>query len=77
MPHSDVVLIIDDEPQIRRVIRNALDDLPVYVREASTASAGLDIAAAEQPALIILDLGFPDRDDLDVCRDLTTPSSGG
>ena len=37
MPHSDVVLIIDDEPQIRRVIRNALDDLPVYVREASTA----------------------------------------
>ena len=54
MPHSDVVLIIDDEPQIRRVIRNALDDLPVYVREASTASAGLDIAAAEQPALIIL-----------------------
>ena len=72
MPHSDVVLIIDDEPQIRRVIRNALDDLPVYVREASTASAGLDIAAAEQPALIILDLGLPDRDGLDVCRDLRT-----
>ena len=72
MPQSDVVLIIDDEPQIRRVVRNALEDLPLRVREASTASAGLDIAAAEQPALIILDLGLPDRDGHDVCRDLRT-----
>jgi two-component system KDP operon response regulator KdpE len=69
-PPSDVVLIIDDEPQIRRVVRNALSGLPLRVAEASTAAAGLDLAASEQPALIILDLGLPDRDGVEVCHDL-------
>jgi two-component system KDP operon response regulator KdpE len=69
-PESAVVLVIDDEPQIRRVVRNALTGLPLRVAEASTASAGLDLAAAEVPALIILDLGLPDRDGIEVCRDL-------
>jgi two-component system KDP operon response regulator KdpE len=40
------------------------------VAEAGTAREGLDLAAAKRPALIILDLGLPDRDGLDVCRDL-------
>ena len=69
---SDVVLVIDDEPQIRRVVRNALGGLSVRFIEASTGTEGLDIAAAEQPALIILDLGLPDREGGDVCRDLRT-----
>ena len=64
------VLVIDDEPQIRRLVRNALEREGLLVTEAATASAGIDIAAAEQPVLIILDLGLPDRDGLDVCRDL-------
>jgi two-component system, OmpR family, KDP operon response regulator KdpE len=67
---SDVVLVIDDEPQIRRVVRNALADMSYEVAEAGTAKEGLDLAAAKRPALIILDLGLPDRDGLDVCRDL-------
>ena len=67
---SDTVLVIDDEPQIRRVVRNALSELPLRVIEAATGAAGVDLAAAEQPALIILDLGLPDRDGADVCRDL-------
>lgn len=69
-PDSNLVLVIDDEPQIRRVVRNALAGLPLRVAEASTASSGLDQAASEQPTLIILDLGLPDRDGFDVCRDL-------
>ena len=69
---SDVVLVIDDEPQIRRVVRNALADLPYRVSEAATGSSGVDSAAAERPALIILDLGLPDRDGSDICRDLRT-----
>ena len=67
---SGTVLVIDDEPQIRRVIRNALSGLPLHVSEAATGSEGIDIAASEQPALVILDLGLPDRDGSDVCRDL-------
>ncbi len=66
----DVVLIIDDEPQIRRVARNALQSAEVRVIEARTGDEGVDLAAAEQPTLIILDLGLPDRSGLDVCRDL-------
>jgi two-component system KDP operon response regulator KdpE len=68
----EVILVIDDEPQIRRVVRNALAELPHDVSEAATASAGLDRAAAERPALIILDLGLPDGDGADICRDLRT-----
>jgi two-component system KDP operon response regulator KdpE len=64
------ILVIDDEPQIRRVVRNALDGIAEQVLEAATAAEGLDLAAAGAPALIVLDLTLPDRDGLDVCRDL-------
>jgi two-component system KDP operon response regulator KdpE len=69
-PPTDAVLIIDDEPQIRRLVRNALREMSMRAVEAATAGEGLDLAAAEQPALIILDLGLPDRDGAEVCRDL-------
>lgn len=74
-PAADVILVIDDEPQIRRVVRNGLADVARRVSEAGTAAEGLDLAAAEQPALIILDLGLPDRDGHDVCRDLRSFTS--
>lgn len=71
------VLVIDDEPQIRRLVHNALREGGTRIVEAATASEGLDAAAAEQPALIILDLGLPDGDGIKLCRDLraftTTP----
>ena len=64
------ILVIDDEPQIRRVVRNAVAALAERVIEARTAAEGLDLAASSAPALIILDLSLPDRDGVDVCRDL-------
>lgn len=64
------ILVIDDEPQIRRVVKNALEDSEVHVREAASAREGLDIAAAGQIDLIVLDLGLPDMAGLDVCRDV-------
>ena len=64
------VLVVDDEPQIRRVVRNALASDETRVIEAAAANEGVDQAAAEQPDVIILDLGLPDRPGLDVCRDL-------
>ena len=62
--------MIDDEPQILRVVRNALEPIADRVLEATTGAAGVDLAAAERPCLIILDLSLPDRDGRDVCRDL-------
>ena len=72
---STTILVIDDEPQIRRAVRNALADDDVRVVEAATGSAGLDVAAAERPSLVILDLGLPDVSGLEVCRQLRSWSS--
>ena len=65
-----VILVIDDEEQIRRAVRNALRDLADRVVEASSGRAGIDLAGAERPQLIILDLGLPDIPGVDVCREI-------
>jgi len=64
------MLVIDDEPQIRRVLRQALSDEHVRVLEAASGRAGIDVAAAERPAFIVLDLGLPDIAGIDVCREI-------
>ncbi len=64
------ILVIDDEPQIRRVVRNALEQDVELVLEASTGTAGMDRAAAERPELIVLDLGLPDVPGERVCREI-------
>src|SRR5262245_7303042 len=67
---ADVVLVIDDEPQIRRVVRHALESEVKRIVEAGTGRAGVDAAAAERPDLVVLDLGLPDVDGLQVCREI-------
>jgi two-component system KDP operon response regulator KdpE len=69
-PAAETILVIDDEPQIRRVVRNALAELARQILEAATASEGIDLAASAQPELIVLDLGLPDKDGLQVCQEL-------
>ncbi len=64
------ILVIDDEQQIRRVVSHALGDDGTRILEAGTAREGLDLAAAEQPDLIVLDLGLPDGSGEDTCRQL-------
>jgi len=64
------ILVIDDEIQIRRVVRHALETDDVRVVEAASAREGLDVAAAGQVDLIILDLGLPDMQGVEVCRDV-------
>jgi two-component system KDP operon response regulator KdpE len=65
-------LVIDDERQIRRAVRSALEALQGRVVEAATGAEGLDLAAAQQPSLVVLDLGLPDREGIEVCRELRT-----
>ena len=72
---DDVVLVIDDEPQIRRVVRNALSSSHARVLEAASGREAIDLAAAERPALIVLDLGLPDTTGLAVCREIRSWSS--
>jgi two-component system KDP operon response regulator KdpE len=63
-----VVLIIEDEPAMRRFLRTALASNGYAVVEAATAREGLAQAAGRNPELILLDLGLPDGDGLDVAR---------
>jgi two-component system KDP operon response regulator KdpE len=64
------LLVIDDEPQVRRAVRHALEGDGSRVLEAASGREGIDLAAAERPQLIVLDLGLPDRPGIDVCREL-------
>lgn len=63
-------LAIDDEPQIRRVVRHALEADGTRILEAATGREGIDLAAAQRPDLIVLDLGLPDMPGADVCREI-------
>jgi two-component system KDP operon response regulator KdpE len=64
------LLIIDDEPQIRRAVRNIFREMGGHILEASDGKAALDLAATRLPDVIILDLGLPDMTGLEICRDL-------
>ncbi|AYN27103.1 MULTISPECIES: two-component system response regulator KdpE [Buttiauxella] len=63
------VLIIEDEKEIRRFLRTALEAESLRVHEAETLQRGLLEAATRKPDLVILDLGLPDGDGLDFIRD--------
>ena len=67
---SAVVILIEDEPQIRRFVRSALEAEGWQVFEAGTAQRGLTDAGTRKPDLVVLDLGLPDRDGLEVIRDV-------
>ncbi|HVB31283.1 MAG TPA: response regulator transcription factor [Gemmatimonadaceae bacterium] len=69
-PDKPKLLVIDDEVQIRRAVRNALRDLTDQVVEVATGREGIDQAAASMPDLIVLDLGLPDMAGADVCREV-------
>ena len=64
------ILVIDDEPQIHRFLRPALEASGYVVERADTAAEGLRLAAARAPGLVLLDLGLPDMDGHEALRKL-------
>ena len=65
-----VALIIDDEVQIRRLLRVVLEGESYQVHEAETGQQGLTEIAGRRPAIILLDLGLPDMEGLEVLKRL-------
>lgn len=65
-----LILLIEDEPPMRRFLRAALGAQDYRLVEATTARDGLAQAASRNPDVILLDLGLPDRDGLEVAREL-------
>ncbi|HEU5200420.1 MAG TPA: response regulator transcription factor [Ktedonobacterales bacterium] len=64
------VLVIDDEPEIRRAIQAGLAGAALVVEWAPTGAQGLELVARWHPDVVILDLFLPDMDGLEVCRQI-------
>jgi two-component system, OmpR family, phosphate regulon response regulator PhoB len=70
-----VVLVVDDDDDIRAVLRDLLGDQGYLVVEASTGGEAVEFCAGQQPDLVLLDLGLPDMSGLDVLVELREASS--
>jgi two-component system KDP operon response regulator KdpE len=72
---APVVIVIEDEVQISRFVRAALEDEGCQVSEAATSKQGLVAAGSHKPDLVLLDLGLPDGDGIEVVKSLRTWST--
>ncbi len=64
------VLLVEDDPRVRRVLRLALEDEGYHVSEAATGEQGLADLRAEEPDVVLLDVMLPDTDGFSVCREI-------
>jgi len=75
MAKADTVLVVDDEPPIRRFLRTSLTAAGYRIIEAENAADALRLFAVEKPDLVILDLGLPDRSGLELIPEIRKTST--
>ncbi len=75
MMMNPIILLIEDDPQIRRFLRASLITQGYDLIEAGTGREGLALAAARVPEVVLLDLGLPDMEGLEVIKQLRSWSS--
>lgn len=66
------ILVVDDEPVVRALLRAALEPTGSRLVEAADGCEAIEVAWREQPDLVLLDVGLPKLSGLDVCRALKT-----
>ncbi|WP_457647967.1 response regulator transcription factor [Profundibacter sp.] len=71
---SKKILIIDDDPQIREVVRIGLEQAGYATLTAGDGAAGLALVGSARPDLVVLDIGLPEMDGFEVCRRLRVQS---
>lgn len=75
---APAILLVEDDPLLRHAFRLLLEDAGYQVHEAGTAAQALEEALTRKPALVLLDLGLPDRPGLEVARHITSdPETAG
>ena len=72
---SPTILVVDDEPQIRRVMRATLSAQGYTILEAANGDAALEQFRRERPDLILLDMNMPGMDGLETCRQIRATSN--
>jgi len=72
MTEGPLVLLVEDEPQMRRFLRATLTSHGFRLVEAERSQEGMSLATTHNPEIILLDLGLPDGDGLDLTRQLRT-----
>jgi two-component system KDP operon response regulator KdpE len=72
---APVIVLIEDEMQISRFVKDALEEEGCQVHEAATVARGLIEASTRKPDLILLDLGLPDGDGISLVKDFRTWST--
>ncbi len=76
MTHVPIrILIIEDEPQMQKFLGASLESESYRTLEARTGKEGIELARTNNPDLILLDLGLPDMDGMDVTREIRTTSA--
>lgn len=71
---SAKILVVDDEPQIRRVLRTTLTSQGYAVVEAKSGDEALDLFRLDRPDLILLDVNMPGRSGIETCREIRSTS---
>ncbi len=72
MIRTPTILIVDDEPVMRSLLRSSLEPIGARIVEAANGPDALDIAWREQPDVAVVDVGLPRLSGVDVCRALKT-----
>ena len=67
---SASILVVDDEPQIRRVLRSTLSFRGYTISEVSSGEEAVDLAGKLKPDLILLDVNLPGISGIDTCREI-------
>lgn len=62
--------MIDDDSELAEILRPALGQYGISIRHAATSSVGLQLLQADTPHVVLLDMMMPDRDGMDVCREI-------
>jgi DNA-binding response OmpR family regulator len=75
VPGTKNILMIEDDPNSRQIVRLATEAQSYTLTEASTGDEGLELARASDPDLILLDINMPGMSGLDVCRKLRAEGS--
>lgn len=71
------ILVVEDDPHIRRLVRAALQRAGHAVSEAASAREGLSLLDIEKPDAVLLDLGLPDRDGIELIQIIRARSAAG